>query len=475
MNTEGISIGYGAVKPPLCSEHLKPEILTEETRKERLAKILDRMQQSRLDVILVYADREHGANFAYLTGFEPRFEEALLVLHQDATAYLLLGNENMKMCSHSTLPATAIHVPHFSLPNQPMDTEKTFLELLCDSGIGPDMTVGVAGWKLFTGRQEDNRTLFDIPYFIVDALQKIVSPDRLEPAAHLFLAPEHGARTTVNANEIAHYEFGAALASDCILRTMDRIEPGKTEMEIADGLAAFGQPGTVTTICATGDRFDYGIVFPRNKKICLGDKFSMTMGLRGGLTSRAAYVAADASDLPEQVRDYLEKLVIPYYQAAVSWYEMIGIGVTGGELYKKVEAVLPKEQFHWSLNPGHFTSDEEWMSSPVYPKSGVPLQSGMMLQMDIIPGIAGYGGVSAEDGIVLADEALRRQLESEYPELWKRFVRRREYMMGELGICLKPEVLPMSDAAGYLRPYLLNHGAALKKEKTYAKDGNKNN
>ena len=36
-----------------------------------------------LDAFVVYADREHFANMAYLTGFEPRFEEALLLLVGD--------------------------------------------------------------------------------------------------------------------------------------------------------------------------------------------------------------------------------------------------------------------------------------------------------------------------------------------------------------------------------------------------------
>ena len=35
-------------------------------------------------------------------------------------------------------------------------------------------------------------------------------------------------------------------------------------------------------------------------------------------------------------------------------------------------------------------------------------------------------------------------------------------MKEELGITLEPEVLPMSDIAGYMRPYLLNRGCAFK-------------
>lgn len=51
------------------------------------------LKEQKLDVLMIYADREHGANFAYLTGFEPRFEEAVLVLHADGNVYFLLGKK----------------------------------------------------------------------------------------------------------------------------------------------------------------------------------------------------------------------------------------------------------------------------------------------------------------------------------------------------------------------------------------------
>ncbi|MBQ6856689.1 MAG: Xaa-Pro aminopeptidase, partial [Lachnospiraceae bacterium] len=104
-----------------------------------------------------------------------------------------------------------------------------------------------------------------------------------------------------------------------------------------------------------------------------------------------------------------------------------------------------------------------WTASPVYPGSKVTLQSGMMFQMDIIPSVPGYGGASAEDGIAIADEALREELKNKYPDTWNRIVERRRFMKEELGINLKAEILPMSDICGYMRPYVLNHGYALKK------------
>ena len=32
------------------------------------------------DHVVVWADREHSANLAYLSGFDPRFEEAVLIV-----------------------------------------------------------------------------------------------------------------------------------------------------------------------------------------------------------------------------------------------------------------------------------------------------------------------------------------------------------------------------------------------------------
>lgn len=450
-------ISYKEVPAPADTTAETPVDLIDETMQLHKEKMIEQMNDAELDVLLVYGDREHGTNFGYLTGFEPRFEEALLVLHSDGQAYLLLGNESLRMNQYSRIEAEAIHVPHFSLPNQPMPTEKTFTELIASAGVRKGMRVGIAGWKMFTSPNEDNHQLFDTPYFIVNAVKELVKDTgTVINATSLFIHPGTGARTLMNSNEIAHYEFGASLASSRILRVLDQLEPGKTEMELADGLAAYGQPNNVQTICATGDRFTNAVVAPRAKKVEVGDKFSVTVGYRGGLTNRSAYVVSSAEELPEDVSDYIDAVAKPYYAASVAWYENVRIGMTGGEMYELIESVLPKSKYGWKLNPGHLTAGEEWMSSPMYPNSEIQLASGMMFQVDIIPSIPGYGGANAEDGIVLADEELRAELSEQYPELWERIQKRREYMIQTLGIQLRPEVLPMSTINGYYRPYLLN-------------------
>ena len=456
------TITLAAIEQPAIYLNTPSVVLNNQTIEERLRKVLQGMAQQNLDSLVVYADKEHGGNFEYLTGFIPRFEEGLLVLHKSGEAVLVLGNENLKLAQHSRIPASVVHAPWFSLPNQPMDTTLSLSEVLQQAGLRGQKRVGIAGWKLFTGINDNNKSLFDIPTFIFLALQSALTPAcELLNATDLFISPRQGARTTNNANEIAHYEYGANLASSAALSALNAIELGKTEKSIAALLAADGQANNVVTIAATGDRFENANLYPSDKQIQKGDKFSLTVSYKGGLTSRAAYVVSQADELHDEVSDYLDVVAIPYYRAVVAWLENMRVGVKGHEVYDLIERVLPKAEYHWHLNPGHLVADEEWLCSPVYPASDIALSSGMLLQIDIIPSRKGYAGASIEDTIALADEHLRQQIATLYPELWQRISARRDYIRDVLNIHLHEDVLPLSNTVGYLRPYLLNKDLAL--------------
>ena len=60
-----------------------------------------------------------------------------------------------------------------------------------------------------------------------------------------------------------------------------------------------------------------------------------------------------------------------------------------------------------------------------------------------------------EDGVALADEALRNELAHEFPAAWTRIERRRAFMREVIGIGLDPAVLPLSNIPAYLPPFLL--------------------
>ena len=376
------------VKQPKIEENIYPVFLSDETMKARKDAILNRMKENDLDSIVVWADLEHGNNFEYLVGFLPRFEEALLVLHKDGTAEIVLGNENLNKASKSRIPVTPVHMPHFSLPNQPMKTDKSVSEILEQCNLSQDKKVGLVGWKNFTSKHDENSELFDLPAFIVEALKKNLPDTKFINATFIFIG-ENGARCTNNANEFAHYEFGAALAGNCILKAMDKLDVNVSEMEVADELDAGGQTHSVVTIMATGARFEKANMYPTNKKIKLADPLSITTGFKGGLQSRGGYAVHDESELSENLKGYLDAVAKPYFNAVVHWLENIHVGMKGKELYDSIESVLPKEKYGWSLNPGHLCADEEWLSSPVYPESEEVLKSGMLFQIDIIPSVSG--------------------------------------------------------------------------------------
>lgn len=430
--------------------------LSDETMAERLANVLKQMRDRELEGIVVYADKEHGSNFEYLTGFIPRFEEALLVLKADGQGYLLLGNENVKMAAHARIPNTVIHVPYFSLPVQPMAGERQLEEVFKEIGLDQLAKVGVVGWKLFKSQLQDSHRMFDLPYYVMKALENSVEdPTVLVNGTGVFIG-EEGARTTCNANEIAHYEYGANLASTCMLNALNLVQVGKRETELGAALSAEGQNHSVVTIAATGQRFENANLYPTQKEVALGDKLSLTTGFKGGLSSRAGYVAKHQTDLPEAEQDYLERVAYPYTKAVRTWLETVSVGLLGGELYQKIEDVLPKSRYGWSLNPGHLVADEEWMASPVFDGSQVKLKSGMIFQVDIIPSVPGYAGVSMEECVAIGDKALRMALQADYPAVWERIQRRREYLTTVLKIQLTDDMLPLSNLVGYLRPYLLS-------------------
>lgn len=446
---------------PDCSQ--VPVLLSDETMRERYEKVLARMRAEKTDTLVVYGDLEHGSNFEYLTGFLPRFEEALLVLHADGKNYMVMGNENLNKVPFSRIGAAAVHAPYFSLPNQPMDGDKSVLELMQAAGICKNTRVGIVGWKNFTSRREDCASLFDVPSYIVDRIKELVGTSgEVFNATYLFIG-EKGVRCRNNVNELEHYEFGAALASDCMLHAMDSLEAGVSEMELGGMLNALGQKNSVVTIAAAGKRFVNANLYPTDNQVKPGDPISLTVGYKGGLSSRAGYAAADASQLPEGCRDYVDVVVEPYFRAYVAWLEQVHCGMKGGDLYRLVDRVLPKAEYHWSLCPGHLTADEEWMSSPVYDGSEEILESGMLFQIDIIPSVKGYAGTGAESTVALADEDLRREIREKAPLLWERIVSRRRYIEEELHIHLNPDVLPMCSTVAYLRPLLLNKAMAMAK------------
>jgi hypothetical protein len=86
----------------------------------------------------------------------------------------------------------------------------------------------------------------------------------------------------------------------------------------------------------------------------------------------------------------------------------------------------------------------------------------MAFQVDIIPATGtDYFTTNIEDGVALADAALRAAFAAGYPNAWARIQERRRFMKDALGIDLHPDVLPFSNMPAYLPPFLLRPDRAM--------------
>jgi hypothetical protein len=172
-------------------------------------------------------------------------------------------------------------------------------------------------------------------------------------------------------------------------------------------------------------------------------------------------VAQSASDLPADAQDYVSQFCGPYFEAVAAWLSLLQIGTPGDTLHHAIHDRLPFEQFGIFLNAGHLIHLDEWLSSPIFPGSEIRIHSGMALQVDVIPSSARYFSTRVEDGVVIADEALRRRIQVEYPECFARIEKRRDFMVNVLGVDLPREVLPLSNIPGLVPPFLLQPNQVL--------------
>lgn len=423
----------------------------------RLARLHERAKAAGLAQLLVYGDREHFANLAYLCGVDPRFEEAALVLRERAPPALITGPENQSYAGISPLDLELHLYPPFGLLGQDRRATPELSDLLAAAGLAAGRATGVIGWKYF-GPEEtpDPDRWLEIPSYLADAIRALAGADNTVNATALLMHPITGLRAQNEIEQIARFEYAAAHVSEAVKRVLGALRPGIGERSLADALRLGALPLSCHPMISSGDRTRLGLASPSDKTIARGEPFQIAIGVQGALTCRAGWLAEGPDDLPEPVRDYVARLAAPYFACAAEWYETIGIGVTGGTLDALVKRHLGDPFFGVTLNPGHLIHLDEWMSTPVYPGSREAFGSGHAVQLDIIPATGtAYGTANIEDGVVLLDAESRAAFRDRFPGAWARIEARRAFMADRLGIRLKPEVLPLSNLAGYFAPYML--------------------
>jgi Xaa-Pro aminopeptidase len=443
-------------------EYGRPDPPPPVTRAALLTRLTDlraAMAGRGLSHLVIYGDREHFANLAWATGFDPRFEEAILVVPEAGRPLLVAGNECFDYTLSSPLVAEGdverVRCASLSLLSQPRDTPR--LGDILNDAIPADARVGVAGWK-YWGADEvaDPARALEVPALLADLLRARAGAERVENATDLLMHPAHGLRATVDPDEIAAMEHANAVASRAVRNLLFALREGMTDFEAVAAAGLDGAPLSCHVTFATGARAFQGLSSPTGQRLTRGSPLSFNVAPWGANVCRAGWVAEGPGDLPPAARDYVEAFAGPYLAALSSWFAAMRPGTAGGAIHAQIQRDLPFETFGVFLNPGHLIHLDEWLSSPILAGSDIPLRSGMAMQVDVIPSHPVYGSTRMEEGIVIADADLRAALAARHPGLIARCEGRRSFMHETIGLDVPETVLPLADTAGIVPPFLLS-------------------
>ncbi|PCG14661.1 MULTISPECIES: M24 family metallopeptidase [Sphingomonas] len=406
------------------------------------------------DWLVVYADREHMANVMFLSGFEPRFEEALLLLGPGGRRIVVTGNECVPYAERAPLPGLTVRLAQtMSLLGQDRSVAPRLTDVLRDAGLAPGTRTGIVGWKYLAAEEWDDG--LPAPSFLPAAyhaaIARVVGADAVEDRTAVLLHPETGHRSIIDADQIAVFEAAAARGSAMVWSVLSQLRPGDRERDGAARMGYHGDPFNVHMMLASGGAADGGVIglaSPGPRVLRKGDGVSTAVGLWGGLTARAG--------LLDDADDAFVATAADYFAGLVEWYRVARVGTPGGELHDAVTGTLARGGLHSLLNPGHLTGHEEWSHTPVRPGSTERLRSGMHVQVDVIPTPMRDGwALNCEDSVVLADAALRAELADRHPAVMARIDARRRFMTDTLGVAVDETVLPLSSVPLCLAPLWL--------------------
>ena len=263
-----------------------------ETYQVRIEAALERAAHFGYDALLVYGDREHAANVAYLSGYDPRFEETLLILRQGRAPILLLGNEGMSYSRISPLDMDRVLYQTFSLLGQPRGDSPMLRDILSQAGIKSGQRLGIAGWKSFDKRESSEpehrwksppsssrswpKSSATAESFTTPTTFSCIRPTACAPSTmsiswHILSSPRPTHRKAVR-----NLIFG--------------VEPGMSEFDAIALMRLTGMPQSCHLMFSSGERAGLGLASPSLRRLQVGDPTFLAYGIWGALNARGGWL-----------------------------------------------------------------------------------------------------------------------------------------------------------------------------------------
>jgi hypothetical protein len=450
------SIAY----PPLDIPDAPPKIPSAvyEARITALSQAVD------ADHIVIYGDREHLANLTFLCGFDPRFEEALLVLSKGKRR-LIVGTEGVGYSQNVPIPVDVVRVPTFSLMGIDRSGALTLAEAFAEGGIGKGQHVAIVGWKAFTSQEWSLATpALAVPAFIVDVLRYLVGDEgKISDATLHMMDVQTGIRLQNDVHQLAQFEYGSARSSYNVAQIIKNAKSGVSEMTLMSAITYRGEPFSYHPILTSGTDIPNGLRSATSRIVQLGEAIFTTIGMWGGNCGRGGLVAGSEADYLPENRGYLESFAIPYWETIVAWWETVRVGVIGGDISRQITQMCQERGFNHILGVGHMMDWEDWPNTPFASGSTNVVQSGMIVACDIFSNKNRPQWMAhCEDTVAIADQRLRDQLAELYPDVWQRVTARQAFMREKLNIQVHDDLLPLTVSPAHLTPFWLSPDMALR-------------
>jgi Xaa-Pro aminopeptidase len=421
------------------------------------------METRKLDCVLIYGDEKHHENVRYFTGFDPRFESALVVVALGREPIVITGVENQAVFSFTGHLGRSITFSPFSLQGLVEAETSQLKQVLRGAGVRQRDRVGLCGERFFTHEQYLRpETHHFVPHFVWEAVVATVGDAELVVnTTDILTHPVSGLRARKSAWELAVLELANVRAAAGIKAMLAVISAGMTEEEVlaeglrAGGIGTFGFQPTVVS----GKRSQSSLLSATAKRLREGEPVSLHYGpsIEGycGNVSRSGLLGGAADLVPSHEWVRLHQTLADTYGALVT---AIKVGAEGGQVYLAVKAALQKAAAFGDFNAAHLTGMTEWEDTIARDGSEDRFASGHVIQADlhVRRGPSEPVPVRMQDAYALADQQLRAELRALAPEASQRIHGRRRVIL-DANISIDKTVLPLSDLAPFTWPFLQDH------------------
>ena len=433
---------------------------------KRIDNLRAMMGKQKLTHLVVDGDREHFANLAFLTGFDPRFEEALLILSPAGNPLLVVGNECESYVDVSPLfgcgKLRRERFQPFSVLNQPRDHSRIIREIFAGEGITATSRVGCVGWKYFSDAEHPEASYaIDIPAYLADTLRTLAGREGVVNSTDLLVHPGYGLRTFCSPSEIAYFEYTAVQASEAVKRMIFGMREGMTDHAVVEQGRLCGEPLGCHVTLATGRNALLGLSSPTGQVIERGKPLSLSISYWGSNTCRAGWVASSFRDLPNAAADYIANFAGPYFEALGQWFALLKPGTPGGRISSLIQERLPFERFGIFINPGHLIHLDGGLVLRFSPAWRCRSIRAWQSRWTSFPHRRCISQPAWKMESFWPIEELRKKLHEAFPDCYARCQKRRSFMKDVLGIELPEEVLPLSNVPAIVPPFFLAPNSVL--------------